>query len=408
MFNLEFNDYTVNKYPYIGEFHEGLAKVRNNKGLYGYINKRGKEVIPCQFKEAKNFSEGLAPVCNEEGKWGYIDKKGNLVISYKFDDATCFSEGIGIVNIKGKDFYINKQGEKITNKEFEDAYSFRNGFGIVKYFEEGKSVYSYIDEAGKLFGKYLWCSRFDSNGLAIVCQYEPSVNQIINKDFKVIKEKESAANFWAIMDGMILSRGKNMYCFYDCEFNKIIPSLFNNARTFKDGAAIVEIGENIGFVKKDGFMKMFSKKTQYTEIRDFCEGLAAVKNIDGLWGFINKKGEEVIPCQFIVVDDFSEGLAGVVDKDNNLYYIDKKGNKNLEMPVIYCSCLEMDGVELDNENKNGATVCIKADTEDELNNKKMQVLSIAREMILANMAKQIDEMAYSIPNPHTRNLSKNG
>lgn len=207
---------------------------------------------------------------------------------------------------------------------------------------------------------------------------------------------------------MILVEENNICCFYDYEFNKIIPNLFDKARTFKDGAAIVEIGENIGFVKKDGFMKMFSKKTQYTEIRDFCEELAAVQNYDGLWGFINKKGEEVIPCQFKAADDFSEDLAGVVDKDNNLYYIDKKGNKKLGMPVIYCSTLEMDGVELDNENKNGATVSIEADTEDELNNKKMQVLGIAREMILANMAKQIDEMAYSIPSPHTRNLRKNG
>ena len=81
MSKLEFIDYTVNKYVYIGEFHEGLARVQNNKGLWGFINKRGKEVIPCQFKEAKNFNEGLAPVCNEEGVWGYIDKKGSFVIS---------------------------------------------------------------------------------------------------------------------------------------------------------------------------------------------------------------------------------------------------------------------------------------------------------------------------------------
>lgn len=407
MFNLEFKDYTVNKYKFIGELHDGLARVQNNKGLWGFINRRGEEVIPCQFKESNSFTEGLAPVCNEEGKWGYIDKNGNLVIDYQFDGACCFICGIALIKLNEKYGFINKNGNKINKNEFPEAYFFKNGLGVVKYFEEGKSVYSYIDEDGKLFGKYHWCSQFDSNGLAIVCQYKPSINQIINKDFKVIKEKESAANFWTIRDGMILAREKNMYCFYDCEFNKKIPSLFNNARTFEDGAAIVEIGDNVGFVKKDGFMKMFSMKTKYKQIRDFSGGLAAVENIDGLWGFINKKGEEVIPCQFKIVDDFSEGLAGVID-NNNMYYIDRKGNKKLEMPVIYCSTLEIDNLELDDIKKNGATVSIEADTEDELNAKKLQVFAVAKELVLANMAKQIAEEAYSIPIPHTRNLSKNG
>lgn len=57
---------------------------------------------------------------------------------------------------------------------------------------------------------------------------------------------------------------------------------------------------------------------RYDQIDAFSEGLAAVRR-DGKWGYINLKGEEVIPCQFsdaFPSGQFSEGLACVVDNRN--------------------------------------------------------------------------------------------
>ena len=43
---------------------------------WGYIDKKGKIVIPIQYDDAWPFSDnGLARV-KVNGKWGYIDKKG--------------------------------------------------------------------------------------------------------------------------------------------------------------------------------------------------------------------------------------------------------------------------------------------------------------------------------------------
>lgn len=75
---------------------------------------------------------------------------------------------------------------------------------------------------------------------------------------------------------------------------------------------------------------------RYDQIDAFSEGLAAVRR-DGKWGYINLKGEEVIPCQFsdaFPPGQFSEGLACVVDDridaDKKLWnkrvgFINKKG-----------------------------------------------------------------------------------
>ena len=50
---------------------------------------------------------------------------------------------------------------------------------------------------------------------------------------------------------------------------------------------------------------------KYDETRDFCDGFAAVKRNDK-WGFVNEKGEEIVPCKYDFVCDFSEGFAPVL------------------------------------------------------------------------------------------------
>ena len=49
------------KYDYAGGFSEGLARVKLNDKL-GFIDKTGKQVVPCVYDDAWNFSEGLARV----------------------------------------------------------------------------------------------------------------------------------------------------------------------------------------------------------------------------------------------------------------------------------------------------------------------------------------------------------
>ena len=61
----------------------------------------------------------------------------------------------------------------------------------------------------------------------------------------------------------------------------------------------------------------------YNDIYDFSKGFARVI-LNNKWGFVDKTGNEVIPCKYDWADDFSEGFARV--QLNNKYgYIDKTG-----------------------------------------------------------------------------------
>ena len=89
-------------------FQKGLTQVELN-GKYGFINKKGKIIIPPKFDwyAWDGFKGGLASVFLNR-KYGFINKKGELVIPFKFTRAFSFSEGLAIVSLG--EFFNRKWG----------------------------------------------------------------------------------------------------------------------------------------------------------------------------------------------------------------------------------------------------------------------------------------------------------
>ena len=64
-----------------GEYSEGLAYVEDVNGKYGFIDKTGKLVIPCKWKDFDpgGFSEGSVTVVDENDEYIVIDREGNVI-----------------------------------------------------------------------------------------------------------------------------------------------------------------------------------------------------------------------------------------------------------------------------------------------------------------------------------------
>ncbi len=90
-------------------FQEGLAKVKR-KGYVGFVNRHGEEVISLKFTNAGVFSGGLAPVRNDKALWGFIDISGTGVIVFKYLYAQAFHEGVARVMQNGKWMEIDRSG----------------------------------------------------------------------------------------------------------------------------------------------------------------------------------------------------------------------------------------------------------------------------------------------------------
>lgn len=65
---------------------------------------------------------------------------------------------------------------------------------------------------------------------------------------------------------------------------------------------------------------------QFAEVNDFSEGLAAAQDVQsGKWGYIDRTGTFIISPQFRTAGFFSEGLAGVRIEDSDGWYINHSG-----------------------------------------------------------------------------------
>ncbi|MBQ2122799.1 MAG: WG repeat-containing protein [Bacteroidaceae bacterium] len=149
---------------------------KNNKGLYGYLDKEGNIIIPAKYQNAKHFSDDLALVKREinSSQWDVIDQFGEVVYGridenkYDLDYDYSFSNGMIAateVNEEGALVYLNKNGEialrpkKIYKKgpQYEcgpEGFSFKDGIAVVIDKSDNVCV---IDEQGECIirpGKY--------------------------------------------------------------------------------------------------------------------------------------------------------------------------------------------------------------------------------------------------------------
>lgn len=112
---------------------------------------------------------------------------------------------------------------------------------------------------------------------------------------------------------------------------------------FHEGLATVTKGDKYGFIDKMG-NEVIPCIYEFTEERDcnFHDGLALVRQGEKQF-FINKEGKEAFPFNYDYAKNFSDGLAAV-GKGNKFGYIDTKGNEVLPLSDKYCGESFSDGM----------------------------------------------------------------
>ena len=92
-----------------GWFYDGLARAKERRGKWGFVNKYDTVAVPFIYDRVFDFYEGLAGV-QRNGKWGYIDIHGNEVVPVIYDGldwAKRFWDGVTFVKLNGKYGFIS-------------------------------------------------------------------------------------------------------------------------------------------------------------------------------------------------------------------------------------------------------------------------------------------------------------
>jgi len=103
-----------------------------------------------------------------------------------------------------------------------------------------------------------------------------------------------------------------------------VPAKYSKVSSFKNGFAIAQTEDDFYIIDKDANEIQVAVQDA-KEIKWFSEELAPFKNTDGLYGFINAKGETAIEAQFLSVGYFNAGLAWAKNEDELIGYINPEG-----------------------------------------------------------------------------------
>lgn len=353
----------------------GMYRVHDSQGMYGFLDERKTLVIPCQWKYAHTFSNGLAAVMDSTGKYGIIDKTGKVVIPCKYKEISAdFHHSLArVLDFDNECSYINTSGDTVwTNvgplsegmryvRNSEGLYGYMNDFDSIviscqwndaKDFENGLAAvmdsdkkWHYIDKSGTIVlhamgsfseglqcvcnmdGKYGFIDQ--SQKIAIPCTLNDSGTflygmAIVNINGERVCIDKNGKIVWKkvgyLSEGFILvcdSSGK--YGYISKERKLIIRCQWKKAVPFKEGmAAIQESSGKCGYIDKTGKVAI---RCQWKRAVSFSEGLAMVEDYNDKFGFIDKAGKYITPCQWEEAYSFSGGLAPVLKKGNNWAFI---------------------------------------------------------------------------------------
>ena len=119
----------------------------------------------------------------------------------------------------------------------------------------------------------------------------------------------------------IREKKEGKWGFIDRTTRKItIPFEYDDVNFFNEGLASVELDGKFGFIDKRGKIII---PIQYDVANDFSEGLTCLE-LEGKRGFVDISGEIIIPFEYDDANDFSDGFASV-KKSGKWGFVDQTG-----------------------------------------------------------------------------------
>lgn len=343
-------------------FVEGLAYFAMGD-TYGFMDQSGAPVFYLDCDSVSSFQEGLA-YFSVDGRYGYMDQKGNTVIEPVYDDAGYFKDGFAQVIQNGRYGIIDRTGTEIIAPEydaicFSDTFFIAEGEGSYDCFDStGRKLLASCERISVKDG-YLCFERDEKWGIADATGrilLEPrygSVSPVKEKELVIVEE----GDYYGILDFSGAVKVPFLYswisyesgvengvyhvsldgkwgCLNGADFSEQIPVIYDHIGSFTNNRAIVLSDGQYGVIDGDGNL-VFT--VLYDTIRLFADNGAVwlEKNgtswlldergkllktgdfgiygiagngykieVDGKYGFLNEKGEEIIPAVYEFITDY--------------------------------------------------------------------------------------------------------
>lgn len=279
--------------------YSSVGKASKNS-KWAIVDEEGNPVTDYRWDALGTVSGDLIPAMSG-GIWGYIAPNGTTAIPFQFAKAYDFSEGIAHVVISGnKHAYIDESGEILFNSPFD--YSFDVSGGAICGIKDG--LYGYCDTNGNIIISPQFDFAFDFNeGLAAVCSGGKWGYISTDGSYEISPKYLHAGDFYK---GYAVCKTSSGYGLINKSGKQVTDFTYDFIGTPDDsGRYPVKQGSVSGYINVAGKWVI---KTDYEYCYTFTDGYARVFK-DGLWGYIDENGTEVVAPVFLDCGEYRNGVA---------------------------------------------------------------------------------------------------
>ena len=237
----------------------------------------------CAKSEAESKTSTVFPFC-EARQCGLMDRSGDIVVQAKYDYLQQVSVSYFAATTKEGGQIIKIDGTKVDVPPFDRVTVFSPKLFIVKT-EDGAYLADHAFKRISPETDYDSIERLQEDGYAVV--RKGSLGGIINAKGEIVLPVEYGYL-------RLVGQGKAV------GQAELEPALFD-----------LKTGE-------------FRNGPQFSDMGDFIEDRASFRGTNNLFGYLDLKGDVVIPAQFESNVDFKNGNL-IVYRDNEAFVIDKDG-----------------------------------------------------------------------------------
>ena len=291
-------------------------------GKWGYINQKGKVIIPFSFDQAGLFKHNRAIVTKDK-LFGVINEKGKYIVAPAFDFISDF-DCVPSLAIRGKEKYMLFPDGKEMSYQSKGIISVAYCHENLMFFRGTTNLWGLLDSTGsiivqpsyeevRVFREHLASVKkngkwgyINSAGKPVVpCMYRAVEDYFFNGLSAV--QSDSG---WFVID----STGRRISDFP-------FTSVTYRYRSFTGGT----FGGKMRFISREGNL-LFPDAFDSTAVVfvDHLESHIPVRH-DGLWGYVDHKGRWIIPPKFEEASGFygywaevrMNGRAGIIGTDGH-------------------------------------------------------------------------------------------
>jgi len=306
-------------YDVCGEYSEGFFFVEQN-GVHGYLDRSGRLVIPMEYDAATDFINGRAMV-KKDGLWAFIDTLGKAITPFGFDWLEPFGKsGTARMRIGEKFGLLTANGDTAAPAIYDALGEMHEGFCLAAVGDD----YGFLRAAGDTVIPFKYKYTAEAASQSFFKDGRARVFQKIGKEVKVgvidtADQKLMPAIFNAIGDlegGLIAIRKKELWGYADTAVNLAIPYEYTFAEPFKDSTAVVSKKDKFGLIDMEGEPLI---DFRYLALLRADTIFAA---FDTLWGFVDVRGDEVLPFTWAEVEILDQAVARLTDAEGRFSYYD--------------------------------------------------------------------------------------